>query len=249
MRERLEALQRADVVVIHNADLAPPACVAALAAQLQHHMPPHALLLHSSLRPLHLLSPSPCPCASFPRLPPHSLPTPPEHPSTYRPPLHPTPTSPARPLSSPACHEPRGSTALEGAQGTGHARLLLCHGEEGAGEAGEGGGGGERGKGGEAGGGDRVVACESVAGRDAVCLSAIGSPEALQATLQTQLHLRRVVSIALPDHSPFSLQEVRAVQEALALLSHAPDPSTPSHDAQGLDARGMRRGNGGGEGL
>ncbi|CAI5476072.1 unnamed protein product [Closterium sp. Yama58-4] len=145
--------------------------------------------------------------------------------------------------------------------GRGDAHLLLCHGEGGAGEAGEVGGeggevggeggevGGEGGEvGGEGGGGDRVVACASVAGRDAVCLSAIGSPEALQATLQAQLHLRRVVSIALPDHSPFSLREVRAVQEALALLSHAPDPSTPSHDAQDPDAHGMRRGNGGGEG-
>ncbi|CAI5530387.1 unnamed protein product [Closterium sp. Naga37s-1] len=142
MRERLEALQRADVVVIHNADLAPPAY----------------------------------------------------HPFTCSPP---TPASPAGP-ASPACHEPRGSTALKGAQGRGNSHLLLCHREGGAGE-----GGGEEG---EAGGGDRVVACASVAGRDAVCLSAIGSPDALQATLQTQLHLRRVVSIALPDHSPFSLQ-------------------------------------------
>ncbi|CAI5935075.1 unnamed protein product [Closterium sp. NIES-64] len=191
MRERLEALQRADVVVIHNADLAPPACVAALAAQLQHHMPPHALLLHSSLRPLHLLSPSPCSCASSPL---HSLPTPSDDPFTCSPP---TPASPAGP-ASPACHEPRGTTALKGAQGRGNSHLLLCHREGGAGE-----GGGEEG---EAGGGDRVVACASVAGRDAVCLSAIGSPDALQATLQTQLHLRRVVSIALPDHSPFSLQ-------------------------------------------
>ncbi|CAI5531474.1 unnamed protein product, partial [Closterium sp. Naga37s-1] len=233
MRERLEALQRADVVVIHNADLAPPACVAALAAQLQHHMPPHALLLHSSLRPLHLLSPSPCYCVSSPL---HSLPTPSDHPFTCSPP---TPASPAGP-ASPACHEPWGSTALKGAQGRGNSHLLLCHREGGAGE-----GGGEEG---EAGGGDRVVACASVAGRDAVCLSAIGSPDALQATLQTQLHLRRVVSIALPDHSPFSLQEVGAVQQALALLSRTPDSNSPSHDVQGAHAHVMKGEGGGCEG-
>ncbi|CAI5983297.1 unnamed protein product [Closterium sp. NIES-65] len=151
----------------------------------------------------------------------------------------PTPASPAGP-ASPACHEPRGTTALKGAQGRGNSHLLLCHREGGAGE-----GGGEEG---EAGGGDRVVACASVAGRDAVCLSAIGSPDALQATLQTQLHLRRVVSIALPDHSPFSLQEVGAVQQALALLSRTPDSNSPSHDVQGAHAHVMKGEGGGCEG-
>ncbi|GJP45351.1 hypothetical protein CLOM_g4750 [Closterium sp. NIES-68] len=208
MREQLESLRRADVVVIHNADMAPPECVSALAAQLQGHMAPRALLLHSTLRPLHLLSPSPCPAAPAPPAPPPLLPTPPE-PHFSTPPSRPSPSPPAPSPASPASLWPRGPTALGSGQGGGQAHVLLCHGEER--------GGGE----GEAGGRDRIVACGSVAGRDAVCLSAIGSPAALEATLRTQLHVRRVVSIALPDHSPFSLTEVHAVQHALSSLSHS----------------------------